>query len=120
MAQAARTLHTRTRVKTGVNTTQSTVRFARLESGQAIQEMKTRVAEYFASRGLSSKANARMVLKSCLLLALTFVPYGLILSNRFSPWAMLVLAVIMGVGMAGIGFGISHDALHGAYTSNPR
>ena len=82
--------------------------------------MKTRVADYFDSRGLSSKANASMVIKSCLLLALTFVPYGLILSNRFSPWVMLLLAIVMGVGMAGIGFGIAHDALHGAYTSNAR
>jgi linoleoyl-CoA desaturase len=85
-----------------------------------MQEMKSRVADYFASRGVSSKANARMILKSCLVLALTFVPYGLILSNRFSPWVMLVLAVVMGIGMAGIGFGISHDALHGAYTSDSR
>ena len=85
-----------------------------------MQEMKTRVAEYFASRGLSSKANTKMIVKSCLVLALTFVPYGLILSNRFSPLVMLLLAVVMGVGMAGIGFGISHDALHGAYTSDSR
>ena len=28
------------------------------------------------------------------------------------------LAVLMGVGVAGIGFSISHDALHGAYSSN--
>src|SRR5690606_17745347 len=33
---------------------------------------------------------------------------------------MLGLAVLMGVGMAGIGFCVSHDALHGAYSANPR
>src|SRR4029079_14606526 len=53
------------------------------------------------------------------LLALTFVPYALILSGRFSALAMLPLAVAMGVGLAGIGFSISHDALHGAYSSRP-
>ena len=82
--------------------------------------MKARVSEYFASRGISPKANPVMVTKSLLVLALTFVPYGLILSNHFSPWVMLLLALVMGVGMAGIGFGISHDALHGAYTSSNR
>jgi len=35
---------------------------------------------------------------------------GLILSNRFSPLAMLLLAIVMGVGMAGVGFNVAHDA----------
>ena len=61
-----------------------------------------------------------MVVKTVLLLALTFVPYGLILTNRFSRWEMLGLALVMGIGMAGIGFGIAHDALHGAYSSSAR
>lgn len=84
-----------------------------------MQEMKSRVDEYFATRQRSPKANAAMIVKGVALLAMAFVPYGLILSNRFSPWIMLLLAVAMGVGIAGIGFGIAHDALHGAYTSNP-
>jgi linoleoyl-CoA desaturase len=82
--------------------------------------MKARVNEHFTSLALSPKADAAMVVKSCVLLALAFVPYGLILSNRFTAWPMLLLAVVMGVGMAGIGFGIAHDALHGAYSSSPR
>jgi linoleoyl-CoA desaturase len=87
---------------------------------EAMQEMKARVADYFASRQISSKANAAMVVKGLCLVALAVVPYGLILSNRFNAWGMLGLAVIMGVGIAGIGFGIAHDALHGAYTSHAR
>jgi linoleoyl-CoA desaturase len=61
-----------------------------------------------------------MVVKSVLLLALTFGAYALILSGWFSPLAMLGLAFVVGVGIAGIGFAISHDALHGAYSHNPR
>jgi linoleoyl-CoA desaturase len=96
------------------------VKFARATPDHAMHEMKARVAQYFESRRLSSKANAGMVVKTVLLLALTFVPYGLILTNRFSRWEMLGLAVVMGIGMAGIGFGIAHDALHGAYSSSAR
>ena len=96
------------------------VRFANREAALFIEEVKTRTSEYFEREGISSKANGKMVLKTVILLGLTFVPYFLILSNRFAPWQMLVLAVIMGIGMAGVGFSIAHDALHGAYSSNAR
>jgi linoleoyl-CoA desaturase len=86
----------------------------------AMQEMKARVAEHFDSRRLSTKANAAMIAKSIVLIALTLVPYALILSNRVGPWPMLVLAIVMGIGVAGIGFGIAHDALHGSYAAHPR
>ncbi len=78
------------------------VKFARATPDHAMHEMKARVAKYFETRKLSSKANAGMVVKTVLLLAITFVPYGLILTNRFSWWEMLLLAFGMGVGMAGI------------------
>lgn len=57
-----------------------------------------------------------MVLKTVTLYAVLFVPYGLILTGWFSPLAMLGLTIIMGIGMAGIGFSVAHDALHGAYS----
>jgi linoleoyl-CoA desaturase len=60
-----------------------------------------------------------MVIKSVALVVWVIVPYGMILSNHVGPALMLVLAVIMGAGVAGIGFGISHDALHGAYSHRP-
>ena len=82
-------------------------------------EVKAKVAEYFDTRGLSRNATPGMVTKTVLLLAMTFVPYGLALSNRFPPLVMLGFAVVMGIGLAGIGFAISHDALHGAYSANP-
>lgn len=85
-----------------------------------IKELKKRVDAYFETNNISRKANATMVLKTLSILALTFIPYALIMSNQFSPWQMLGLAIIMGFGVAGIGFSISHDALHGAYTSSNR
>jgi linoleoyl-CoA desaturase len=91
-----------------------------MASAGAMQEMKARVNEYFESRHISQKANAAMVAKTCLVLVAVAVPYGLILSNRLSPWAMLLLAIVMGIGMAGIGFNIAHDAIHGGYSSDPR
>lgn len=83
------------------------------------REVRREVAAYFTDRGISDKANAAMVTKTVLLLALTFVPYALILQGTGGPWGMLGLCVAMGVGLAGIGFSVSHDGLHGAYSSKP-
>jgi linoleoyl-CoA desaturase len=104
-------------------TTQADVRrvkFATDREQAFMFELKERVQAYFAERNISDKANASMVMKTVIMLALTFVPYGLIMSGRFSPLAMLGLCVIMGIGFAGVGFSIAHDALHGAYSSNKR
>ncbi len=58
-----------------------------------------------------------MVRKAVTVAALYLIPYLLIISGRFSIPAMIILCVVMGLGMAGIGFCVSHDALHGAYSS---
>jgi len=84
-----------------------------------IADVKSRVAEYFESTGRSRHADWRMVLKTVLLLMVTFGAYALILSGLFSVWGMLALAMLMGAGIAGIGFSVAHDALHGAYSANP-
>ncbi len=81
--------------------------------------LRERVAEYFRARHLSDKANAVMVARTVSMLTLTLVPYLLILFGGLPKLAMLGLAVVMGVGLAGIGFGVSHDALHGAYSKSP-
>lgn len=100
--------------------TASRVVFPTLHPHQFAAHVKERVSEYFKSRGVSPKANASMILRTVLVLTLTFGSYALILSNRFSPWPMLGLSILMGIGVAGIGFGVAHDALHEAYSSNPR
>ncbi|HEX9729168.1 MAG TPA: acyl-CoA desaturase [Gemmatimonadales bacterium] len=85
-----------------------------------VTEVRQRVDEYFTSRGVSDKANRAMVLKTFLVLGTMFGAYGLMLTNWFTPLQMLGLCVVMGVGMAGTGFCVSHDALHGAYSPSPR
>jgi linoleoyl-CoA desaturase len=100
--------------------TTTRVTFANRDATEFVAELKRRVAHYFEQAGISSKANGAMVFKTVVILGITFGAYGLILSRQFSPLEMLGLAVVMGIGFAGIGFSISHDALHGAYSSNPR
>jgi linoleoyl-CoA desaturase len=85
---------------------------------QFTQEVKTRVDQYFKRNRLSKHADAAMVAKTVCLLVVYFGSFGLILTGLPPlPWAWF-LCLVMGVAMAGIGFSVAHDALHGAYSSN--
>jgi linoleoyl-CoA desaturase len=84
------------------------------------EAVKSRVNDYFVSNNLSEHANGAMIIKSILLLGLYFGTYALLMTGAFNLWQMWLMCVLMGVGMAGIGFSVSHDALHGAYSSNSK
>jgi linoleoyl-CoA desaturase len=96
------------------------IRFAKRDATRFVEETKSRVAAYFEETGRSQKADFGMVLKTIIILTVAIGSYAMILSNQFTPWQMLGLAMVMGVAMAGIGFSIAHDALHGGYSSNQR
>ncbi|MFH5832687.1 fatty acid desaturase family protein [Halalkalibaculum sp. DA3122] len=96
------------------------VSFERGKGKGFARDLKQRVNAYFEENGLSKHANAEMVVKTVVLLSLYFGAYTLILTGWFSPLQMLFFCFVMGIGMAGIGFSISHDALHGAYSSNKK
>jgi linoleoyl-CoA desaturase len=85
-----------------------------------LTEVRAAVERHFAQQGMSPRATPGMVLKTVLLLSMTVVPYLLILTGAVPPVAMLPLAVVLGFGIAGIGFAVAHDALHGSYTDHPR
>ena len=84
-----------------------------------VRDVKREVSEYFEARGLSTKATAGMVLKTVALVLLTFGSYALLLVLDPPFWGVLALMVASGIGFAGIGFAVTHDALHGAYSDRP-
>ena len=60
-----------------------------------------------------------MVIKTIFMFSIMFVPYFLILFVPMSVWAMWGLTVIMGIGVAGVGMSVMHDACHGSYSTKP-
>lgn len=65
------------------------VRFTNRDESRFLSEARARTAAYFAERGLSDKADAGMVLKTIVILAVAVGSYAAILSNRFPAWGML-------------------------------
>ncbi|NOK39154.1 acyl-CoA desaturase [Corallococcus exercitus] len=95
------------------------VTFGQRDSSFA-EDLKRRVSEYFETRNLSQRANKAMYVKALSILGFTAGVYGLLLSGHFNAWGMLGLAVLMGVAIAGIGFCIGHDGVHGSYSDDAR
>ncbi len=94
--------------------------FPSRSGGAFLQEVRAAVGKHFADSGRRSTGDWWMVGKTICVLMLTFTPYFLIMSGGFSGPISLGLAAIVGLGVAGIGFGVAHDALHGSYSANPR
>lgn len=99
----------------------SPVKFLNTKDPEFIKELRSRVNEYFNSNGISKFGNGQMVFKSIVMLLIFFVPYALVLfSGWTNDWVLTLLWISMGVGMAGIGMSIMHDANHGSYSKNQK
>ncbi len=95
------------------------VTFNTKDRPEFVKELRKRVNGYFKENNISKNANAKMVIKTIVILSLYFVPYFCVVLNAFeNPWIVISMWVLMGLGMAGIGFSIMHDANHGAYSKN--
>jgi linoleoyl-CoA desaturase len=97
------------------------VRFGKNSNNEFFLTLKKRVDEYFTSNGISRKANAHMVFKTIFMLSLFLVPFSLISAGLFtSTWAIMLVYLVAGFGVAGIGLSVMHDANHGSYSKNPK
>ncbi|MBX3102115.1 MAG: acyl-CoA desaturase [Bacteroidetes bacterium] len=83
-------------------------------------ELRSRVDAYFAQKGAAKTANAEMVMKTIILLGAFVGNYLLILLSGWNLWVILGLAAFQGFLLAGIGFSVAHDAIHGSYSNNTR
>lgn len=96
---------------------QNQLKFTNTSRSQFFTTVRQRVDIYFKEQGISPHANSAMWLKAGFFLGGFFLLYGLLLSNQFNVWVMLGFSVGLGMFAAFIGFNISHDALHGAFSS---
>lgn len=83
---------------------------------QFASAVRKNVNEYFKEKGLSPKGNFFLAIQSIAMLAIYIVPFIMILTTPMNPWVAILLAILMGIGMAGVGMCIMHDGIHGAYS----
>ena len=62
-----------------------------------------------------------MTLKTVLMLSLFFIPLIILSFGVITHIGLLfMLYILSGIGMAGIGMGVMHDAIHGSYSKNKK
>ncbi|MCF8366983.1 MAG: fatty acid desaturase, partial [Bacteroidales bacterium] len=86
-----------------------------------ITELRQDVKKYFQDNNLSMYGNTSIKIKSVVLMLVYLGPFILMLSGVVTTLPIILLSwAIMGVGVAGIGMGVMHDANHGSYSKNPK
>jgi linoleoyl-CoA desaturase len=86
------------------------------EQKQFSSAVRRNVNAYFKEKGISIKGDARMYMKAFVMLGIYITPFVLLLTLPLSAFQAILLVILMGIGEAGIGMSVMHDAAHGAFS----
>ncbi len=81
--------------------------------------LRQRINEHFSKNNLEKTGNSSLYIKAAVLLSLYIVPYILIFALDLNIALTIVAYILMGIGMAGVGFNVMHDANHGSISNKP-
>ncbi len=85
-------------------------------SDRFLHSLRRRVDGYFEKTGRSRRDSPRMYFKTATILAWFFGAYFLLLFAVHAWYLVVPLAIILGLGLAAIGFNIQHDGGHKSYS----
>ncbi|MBL3656428.1 fatty acid desaturase family protein [Fulvivirga sediminis] len=93
------------------------IKFNGRKSPAFYAEVRKEVNAYFKENNIGKHANGEMIFKSIFFLGSLVLVYLMIVFGGYGAWVNLSLAILLGMIQAFIGFNVSHDAIHGAYSS---
>ncbi len=92
---------------------------ARFPAGGPFQaDLTRRVRAYFEGASRSRHGGVAIGMKVAAMLAWLALSWALLMFARLPPGAVALLAVSLGLAMAGVGFSVMHDANHGATSAS--
>jgi linoleoyl-CoA desaturase len=91
-------------------------KFSRARTFQ--NDLQTRVEQRLAALGRSRHGGLRIYCKTALLLLWAGFSYVGLVAWAGQWWEAIPLAISLGLSLAAIGFNVSHDGNHGAYSSS--
>jgi linoleoyl-CoA desaturase len=79
--------------------------------------IRKNVNRYFTEKNISTKGDINMTIKAATLLSIYIMPFIIILIMPVQLWLAFLLVIIMGIGEAGVGMAVMHDAAHNAFSN---
>jgi linoleoyl-CoA desaturase len=79
-----------------------------------VDQLKMEVSEYFKKHNLSIKGNFWLFLKALIIVSVYIIPWIILIIFPFSLGISILLCVLIGIGEAGVGMNVMHDAAHGS------
>jgi linoleoyl-CoA desaturase len=97
------------------------IKFSSKINPNFISELRQEVDAYFERNHISKFGNFNMAIKSVFMIALYFLPYFFMEFGIVDSIVGIAICwILMGVGMAGVGMVLMHDANHGTYSNNTK
>ena len=93
------------------------VTFSRIDSAKFFKILNKRVNHYFKENKIARTGNWKLYIKAIIMFSVFLIPLILIFTVPMPQWALLIMTVIIGVGMAGVGMNVMHDSNHESFSS---
>ncbi len=93
------------------------IKFQSKENSDFFNYLQDKVNAHFKESGIAKDGGKSLLLKSVLLLVLFITPFVAVIKlEPTTTYIAILLLVIMGIGKAGVGMSIMHDALHESFS----
>ena len=92
------------------------IKFMTRDKSNFFRTLNKRVNNYFKDQGIKKTGNWKLYIKAAFMFTIYLLPFILILTIDMPGWLQLILAVIAGIGMAGVGMNVMHDANHESFS----
>jgi linoleoyl-CoA desaturase len=89
------------------------------KDNQLQRDLKRAVDGHFAATGKRKTGDARMAAKAAFFLGGSWLLLAVLVMGLVPAWAGVPLALLLGVFLAGVGFNVGHDAIHGSFSHRP-
>ena len=93
------------------------IKFVTRDKTNFLKTLNKRVNSYFKENNIKKTGNWKLYVKAIFMFSLFLVPLIILLTVSLPAWAMILMTVLIGVGMAGVGMNIMHDANHESFSS---
>ncbi len=104
-------------IKKQITMASKKITFPLIDKTKFFRTLNKRVNKHFKDNNIKTTGNARLYIKAAVMFTLFIAPLVIIFSFNLSSWIQALLMVVIGIGMAGVGMNVMHDANHGSFSS---